>query len=129
MWLKFYRDYPVDTPLIKNRLQSVQGIIGCEMHELNGWGNTLPIPLEIRDYWIVQKGNHTSDIAIHYHQWPKCKQMIESRKKYAYTSSQYSKELNCLYCGHHFTGTQAKKKRPISIFSSEESVEWDWSNN
>jgi len=41
MWLKFYRDYPVDTPLIKNRVQSGQGIIGCEMHELNGWGNTL----------------------------------------------------------------------------------------
>jgi hypothetical protein len=40
MWPKFYRDYPPDSPLIKNRVQASHGIIGCEMHEINGWGNT-----------------------------------------------------------------------------------------
>jgi hypothetical protein len=94
-----------------------------------GGGILFTILLEIGDYWMTQKGNHTWEIVIHYHQCPKCKQIIESRKKYEYTSGQYSKEVNCLHCGHHFNVTQPKKKRPISILGSEEPVEWDWSNN
>ncbi|HEY4832091.1 MAG TPA: hypothetical protein VIH61_05965 [Waddliaceae bacterium] len=38
MWPKFYKDYPVDSPLIKYPIEPGKGIIGCEMHELNGWG-------------------------------------------------------------------------------------------
>lgn len=41
MWLKEYRDYPIDRPLIKEQVESNKGIIGCEMHELNGWGTHL----------------------------------------------------------------------------------------
>ncbi len=43
MWPKEYRDYKMDEPLIKNQVQPSKGIIGCEMHDLNGWGNTLHI--------------------------------------------------------------------------------------
>lgn len=46
MWPKVYRDYPVDKPLIKYPVEPGHGIIGCEMHELNGWGNTLHVPSE-----------------------------------------------------------------------------------
>lgn len=45
MWHKEYRDYPTDTPLIKNQVSPSNGIIGCEMHEINGWGNEYHIPL------------------------------------------------------------------------------------
>lgn len=38
MWHKEYRNYPNDTPLIKVEVEPNHGIIGCEMHELNGWG-------------------------------------------------------------------------------------------
>lgn len=41
MWFKEYRDYPIDTPLIKYKVEPGHGIVGCEMHEINGWGNTL----------------------------------------------------------------------------------------
>jgi hypothetical protein len=41
MWWKEYRDYPLDKPLIKYQVQPGKGIIGCEMHEINGWGNTI----------------------------------------------------------------------------------------
>jgi hypothetical protein len=41
MWQKEYRDYKKDQPLVKQRVEPGRGIIGCEMHELNGWGNTL----------------------------------------------------------------------------------------
>lgn len=41
MWFKHYRDYPIDRPLIKEQVESGKGIIGCEMHDLNGWGNAL----------------------------------------------------------------------------------------
>lgn len=44
MWPKFYKDYPVDEPLIKNKVEPSHGIIGSEMHEINGWGNQLHIP-------------------------------------------------------------------------------------
>lgn len=38
MWFKRYRDYPIDKPLIKEQVESGKGIVGCEMHDLNGWG-------------------------------------------------------------------------------------------
>ena len=43
MWPKFYRDYKVDKPLVKYQVRPGHGIVGCEMHDLNGWGNTLHI--------------------------------------------------------------------------------------
>lgn len=39
MWFKQYRDYPIDRPLIKERVEPGHGIIGCQMHEINGWGS------------------------------------------------------------------------------------------
>lgn len=41
MWLKQYRDYPIDKPLIKEQVEPGKGIIGCEMHDLNGWGTNM----------------------------------------------------------------------------------------
>lgn len=41
MWFKEYRDYPIDRPLIKEQVEPGHGIIGCEMHDLNGWGTDL----------------------------------------------------------------------------------------
>lgn len=41
MWFKEYRDYPIDRPLIKEQVEPGRGIIGCEMHDLNGWGTHL----------------------------------------------------------------------------------------
>lgn len=40
MWHKAYRDYRYDRPLIQYQVSSSHGIIGCEMHDLNGWGDT-----------------------------------------------------------------------------------------
>jgi hypothetical protein len=44
MWPKSYRDYKEDQDLIKSQVESGKGINGCEMHELNGWGNSYHIP-------------------------------------------------------------------------------------
>lgn len=41
MWFKEYRDYKIDRPLIKEKVEPGHGIVGCEMHELNGWGTEL----------------------------------------------------------------------------------------
>lgn len=40
MWPKEYKDYPVDSPLVKEQVEPGKGIIGCEMHDLNGYGLT-----------------------------------------------------------------------------------------
>lgn len=44
MWHREYKDYPTDTTLKQQKVEPSHGIRGCEMHELNGWGNTLHIP-------------------------------------------------------------------------------------
>ncbi len=40
MWQKKYKDYPEDTDLVKKKVEPGKGIVGCEMHEINGWGLT-----------------------------------------------------------------------------------------
>lgn len=40
MWFKKYRDYPPDESLIKEKVEPGKGIIGCEMHDINGWGES-----------------------------------------------------------------------------------------
>ncbi|MEM1282711.1 MAG: hypothetical protein AAGG81_04075 [Chlamydiota bacterium] len=49
MWPKAYRNYPKDTPLIQKTVEPNDGIIGCEMHDSNGWGE---------DYHRPQKRKH-----------------------------------------------------------------------
>jgi hypothetical protein len=64
MWPKFYKDYPVDCLLIKYPVESGKGIIGCEMHELNGWGELCHVKkkkkiqkLRKLAFWRKQNGN------------------------------------------------------------------------
>ncbi len=38
MWFRRYKDYPIDAPLLKETVESGKGVIGCEMHDRNGWG-------------------------------------------------------------------------------------------
>ena len=44
MWDREYCDYKRDEPLVKQQVVPGKGLTGCEMHELNGWGNTLHHP-------------------------------------------------------------------------------------
>lgn len=41
MWFREYRDYKIDAPLVKQRVEAAnKSIAGCQMQELNGWGET-----------------------------------------------------------------------------------------
>lgn len=44
MWARKYKDYPPDSSLKQQTTESGKGIIGCEMHELFGWGEQHHIP-------------------------------------------------------------------------------------
>ncbi len=55
MWPKVYRDYPPDHPLKKYRVEPGKGIIGCEMHELNGWGNSLHVPRRAKKKGLIAR--------------------------------------------------------------------------
>lgn len=48
MWHREYRDYETDKPLIKYQVMPGDGIVGCEMHDLNGWGQTIHRPVKKR---------------------------------------------------------------------------------
>lgn len=48
MWPKNYKDKPEDAPIKSNQVETGKGIIGCEMHEYNGWGITYHIPKETK---------------------------------------------------------------------------------
>jgi hypothetical protein len=54
MWQKTYRDYEEDKPLIKYQVEPGQGIIGCEMHDLNGWGNIIHVSRKKRDKGFME---------------------------------------------------------------------------
>lgn len=41
MWHREFRDYKIDRPNVQQVVEPGRGIYGCEMHEINGWGNTL----------------------------------------------------------------------------------------
>lgn len=45
MWHRAYKDYPIDEQVIKYQVEPSHGIIGCEMHEIYGWGNSLHVPV------------------------------------------------------------------------------------
>ena len=55
MWFRSFRDYETDKPLIKYQVQSGQGIIGSEMHDLNGWGNIIHIPVRKRKSGLLAR--------------------------------------------------------------------------
>ena len=40
MWWREYEDYPVDGTLKREKVEPGKGIVGCEMHDRNGWGET-----------------------------------------------------------------------------------------
>lgn len=40
MWPKEYKDYPPDSVLKKEKVAPLKGIVGCEMNEVNGWGES-----------------------------------------------------------------------------------------
>ena len=44
MWPKRYKDYPVDEPLKKEVVEPGKGIVGVEMHDINGWGLERHVP-------------------------------------------------------------------------------------
>lgn len=44
MWHREYKDYPLDLPLVQEQVEPGHGIMGCEMHECNGWGETFEQP-------------------------------------------------------------------------------------
>lgn len=49
MWPKEYKDYPEDTTLVKEKVEPGKGIVGCEMHDLNGWGMTFHLAPKVKE--------------------------------------------------------------------------------
>lgn len=52
MWHNTHKDYKHDGASIKERVEPSKGIVGCEMHERNGWGNTLHRPKKKKAGWL-----------------------------------------------------------------------------
>ena len=44
MWHREYKNYKTDQDNVKYKVEPGRGIHGCEMHEINGWGNSLQWP-------------------------------------------------------------------------------------
>lgn len=55
MWPKSYKDYKKDESLMKYQVEPGHGIIGCEMHELNGWGSSFHIPRKKRNKNLFER--------------------------------------------------------------------------
>lgn len=53
MWWKAYKDYPLHKPLKNQQVEPGRGIQGCEMHDLNGWGEEYHKPPRRHQGWFV----------------------------------------------------------------------------
>jgi hypothetical protein len=54
MWDKTYKDYKPNEPIIKSQVEPGHGIIGCEMHDINGWGTESHIPRKRRKKGFIR---------------------------------------------------------------------------
>lgn len=45
MWWKAFKDYPLNRPMKHEQVEPSKGIYGCEMHDLNGWGEEFHRPV------------------------------------------------------------------------------------
>ena len=41
MWWKENKDYRYDKPLKRHTVETGKGIVGCEMNDIHGYGNTM----------------------------------------------------------------------------------------
>lgn len=57
MWYREFRDYPIDSLVIQEPVESNEGITGCEMHEVYGWGEKLHKKKDV--HWGEKKRCHT----------------------------------------------------------------------
>lgn len=76
---------------------------------------------------MVNSGEHTWDIVLHYHSCPQCGYIIESRKKYKYNLGKYYKKLKCDRCSHSFIIEKAAKPSFGPLFGDAQPKEIDWS--
>lgn len=44
MWKNTYKDYKPDEEWLQKTVEPGRGIVGCEMHEINGWGEAFHPP-------------------------------------------------------------------------------------
>jgi hypothetical protein len=44
MWHNTYKDHEEDGPFSRQKVRTGKGIIGCEMHEIQGWGHAFHRP-------------------------------------------------------------------------------------
>ncbi len=65
---------------------------------------------------MTQKGTHTWDLIVDYHECPNCGYIIESREGYQLEGGQYIKNLECPRCHHKFIVTKGKKNSIFPLF-------------
>lgn len=52
MWRNHYKDYKPDHDWMRTQVEPGKGIVGCEMHETNGWGERHHIPQKKKKGWL-----------------------------------------------------------------------------
>jgi hypothetical protein len=53
MWWKAFRDYPPHQSVKQQQVEAGRGIVGCEMHDLNGWGEEYHHPAPTKKGWFT----------------------------------------------------------------------------
>lgn len=106
MWRNTYKDYAPDDDWIQERVEPGRGIIGCEMHEINGWQE---MQHKIK---VVHEHPWTYKIVLEYHACKKCGYIIESRNDYEEREGELYKELACPRCHTTFIAKKPGPKTP-----------------
>ncbi|CCB85241.1 MULTISPECIES: hypothetical protein [Parachlamydia] len=75
---------------------------------------------------MTQKGEHTWDLVVRYHQCPKCGAIIENREDFKYRLGHYEKDLECPRCHHAFTLVKNVSLKMGPFIGEGGAVEVDW---
>lgn len=75
---------------------------------------------------MTQKGEHTWDIVIDYHQCPSCGFINEDRKEYQENKGTLTKEIACCRCGKPFTIQKKLVKHFGPLFGQATPPDYTW---
>jgi len=101
MWPKNYKDYPAGSFLKQNQVQPLYGVVGCEMHEYNGWRG-MGQRSRAHEGSSEVPNTHTWPLYLHYYSCPACGIIIENQEPYQKVRQEMVKVVCCCNCQAEF---------------------------
>ena len=141
MWFRgFLGTIKRDQPNVKYQVEPGRGISGCEMHEINGWGNSLQWPQKKKKRGLHRRISATRKKRLRHEpagrahlgpnsglsSLPALRAIIETMKSFIINWESRIKQVQCERCGNKFVAKKPHKPKFGPLIGEEQPPEWDW---